>query len=88
MFNSLIVDAELETFYIQLNSKLEKFKEEKKEITQEIQHLNKSIESFREELDILSTEDKFQEKAFLREFSDVSPSIREQLLKLYRKRSK
>lgn len=82
------MDAELETYDIQLNLKLEKLKEEKKEMTQEIQHLNKSIESFREELEILTIEDKSQEKAFLREFSDVSSSIREQLLKLYRKRSK
>lgn len=88
LFNSLVVDTELETYEHQLNKKLEKFKEQKKEIAQEIQHLKKSLEAFKEEHDILSAEDKSQDKAFIREFSDVSPGVREQLLKLFKKRAK
>ncbi|CAF0746511.1 unnamed protein product [Brachionus calyciflorus] len=87
LFNSLVVDTELETYERQLNTKLDNLKEQKKEITQEIQHLKKSLDSFREEFDILTAEDKSQEKAFLREFSDVPPGVRDQLLKLYKKRT-
>lgn len=50
--------------------------------------LKKVIEGYREEFDILSAEDKSQEKAFIREFSDVPSSSRDQLLKLFRKRAK
>lgn len=85
MFNSLVVDTELETYENQINTKLDKLKEDKKEITQEVQHLKKSLDSFQEELDILSAEVKSLDKAFLREFSDVPPSVREQLFKLYKK---
>lgn len=88
LYNSLIIDTELETYENQLNSKLEKLKEQKKDITQEMQHLKKSLDAFKEEHDILSAEDKSQDKAFLREFSDVSPGVRDQLFKLYKKRSK
>ena len=78
----------METYENQLNSKLEKLKEQKKDITQEIQHLKKSLDAFKEEYDILSAEDKSQDKAFLREFSDVPPGVRDQLFKLYKKRTK
>jgi hypothetical protein len=57
-------------------------------LVQEIQHIKKAFEAFREEFEILSAEDKSQEKAFIREFSDVSPASREQLLRLFKKRAK
>jgi len=47
------------------------------------------VEAFKEEYEIASAEDKAQDKAFMREFSDVYPmSAREQLLKLFKKRAK
>ena len=50
--------------------------------------MKKIIDGYREEYDILTAEDKSQEKAFLREFSDVPSSARDQLLKLFRKRAR
>lgn len=88
LFNSLIVDNELETFENQLNHKLDRLKDQKKEITQEIQQIKKSLDSYREEFDILSAEEKSQDKAFLREFSDVSTGVRDQLIRLFKKRAK
>lgn len=57
-------------------------------MTNEIQQVKKSFESFKLEIDDLVNQDKLQEKFFLREFADVSPGIRDQLLKLLRKRPK
>lgn len=54
----------------------------------EIQQVKKSIEAFKVEYEILSAQDKAQEKAFIREFADVSSAMRDQLLKLFRKRPK
>lgn len=82
----MMVDAELELYENQLNQKLEALKEKKKSLTQENQQLRKQIDASREEYDILQAEDKAQEKVFLREFSDVSLGIRDQLLKLFKKR--
>lgn len=86
--NSLIIDTELETYENQIAQKLETLKEDKKDIGQELQDLKKELETAREEFEILSAEDKSQEKAFAREFSDVPPAIRDQLLRLYKKRAK
>ena len=83
------MDTELETNETQIASKLEKLKEQKKELTQEIQQIKKYVEIAKEEYEILSAEDKAQDKAFLREFVDVYPSsTRELLLKLFKKRAK
>lgn len=46
------------------------------------------IESHREEYEILLAEDKSQDKAFLREFADVSSTARDALLKLFKKRAR
>jgi hypothetical protein len=46
------------------------------------------METAREEYEILSAEDKSQEKAFTREFSDIPSALRDQLLRLYKKRAK
>ena len=48
----------------------------------------KTLEAHKEEFEILSAEDKSQDRAFIREFSDVPPSARDQLLKLFKKRAK
>lgn len=60
----------------------------KSELNEELQQVKKAIEAFKVEHEILSAQDKSQEKAFVREFADVSSGIREQLLKLFRKRPK
>ncbi len=58
-------------------------------MNQEIQQIKKYVDIFKEEYEILSAEDKVQDKAFMREFSDVYPaSTREHLLKLFKKRVK
>ncbi len=68
---------------------LEIVRDEKRSLGQEIQTLKKLVEAFKEEYEIASAEDKAQDKAFMREFSDVYPiSVREQLLKLFKKRAK
>lgn len=86
--NSLIIDTELETYENQTYKKLESLKEEKKDLIQEMQSLKKELETAREEYEILSAEDKSQEKAFSREFSDVPPAMRDQLIRLYKRRAK
>lgn len=86
--NSLIVDTEMGNYEQQLLKKLDKVKESKKELSQELQVVKKEIETFREEFEILSFEDKVQDRAFQREFSDVSSGLREQLFKLFKKRNK
>lgn len=86
--NSLIVDSELESYEQQINRKLEKLKDHKKELTQEIQQIRKACEAFKDEYERLLAEDKSQDKAFSREFPDVPAGIREQLLKLFKKRAK
>lgn len=88
LFNSMVVDTELETYERQNNIRLEKIKDEKKEVAQEIQQVKKIVDSYREEFDILSAEDKSQDKAFLREFSDVNSSSRDVLFKLFKKRAR
>lgn len=89
LFNNIIVDSELETNEKQMTSDLEKAREEKKALTLEIQQVKKFVETFKEEYDIACAEDKAQDRAFMREFSDVYPvTTREQLLKLYKKRAK
>ena len=51
--------------------------------------IKKNIVTFKEEYEIQAAEDKAQDKAFMREFSDVYPmSTREQLLKMFKKRAK
>jgi hypothetical protein len=50
--------------------------------------IKKTLEAYKEEYEILSAEDKSQDKAFIREFTDVPPSARDQLLKLFKKRAK
>ena len=50
--------------------------------------IKKTLEAYKEEYEIFSAEDKSQEKAFIREFSDVPSGSRDQLLKLYKKRAK
>ena len=57
-------------------------------MSQDIQHFKKLVESSKEKFDILSAEDKSQEKAFLREFADLTSVTKEHLLKLFKKRPK
>jgi cilia- and flagella-associated protein 43 len=86
--NNLIVDTALEIYERQINEKLENIQEQKKHQTVELQKIKKTIDSFREKYEILVAEDRSQDKIFLREFSDVPGSQREQLLKLFKKRTK
>jgi hypothetical protein len=50
--------------------------------------IKKMLEAYKEEFEILSAEDKSQDRAFIREFSDVPAGARDQLLKLFKKRAK
>lgn len=89
MFNHINVDMEMERHEAQLAEKLDKARNAKKELTSEIGKLRKTLDEYREAYDIQQAEDKAQDKAFMREFSDVYPvSTREQLLKLFKKRAK
>lgn len=88
-FSQINVDTELERNEIQITGKLENAKSTKKELGEEIQRIKKFVDVYKEEYEIQSAEDKAQDKAFMREFSDVYPvSTREQLLKLFKKRAK
>lgn len=86
--NNLIVDTALEIYQNQLKEQLEKAQEEKKDHATEIQKVKKTIDAFKEKYEILLAEDRSQDKIFMREFSDVPSSQREQLLKLFKKRAK
>jgi hypothetical protein len=50
--------------------------------------IKRSIDIFKEEYEKMVFEDKAQEKAFHREFSDVPQPLREQLFKMFKKRPK
>jgi hypothetical protein len=50
--------------------------------------VKKAVEISRDEYERLSAEDKNSDKTFIREFSDVSSGLRDQLLKLFKKRAK
>ncbi len=76
-------------FFKFLNWNISKFNLfQQKELVQEIQQVKKIIESHKEEYEILLAEDKSQDKAFLREFSDVSSGSRDVLFKLFKKRAR
>lgn len=88
LLNSIIINSELEKREHQLIRKFESAKETRKELTQEITRIKKSIEAFKDGYETLVFEDKALEKSFTREFADVSAGLREQLSKLFRKRVK
>jgi hypothetical protein len=87
LVNSVSLESELDAYDAHLAQKLEALKEKKKSLTQEVQQVKKKLELSRETFEIMQAEDKAQEKVFMREFSDVSVTLREALFKLYKKRS-
>ena len=54
--------------------------------TQAVLETRKNVEAFREQYDILIAEDKVMDKAFKREFHDVSAVMQDHLYKLFRRR--
>lgn len=83
---SLLMEEELETREQALSNKL-RHKSKLKALASEAVHEARSnLEDFRNEYDILVAEDKVLDKAFKREFHDVSAIQADQLYKLFRKR--
>ena len=88
LLNSLVIHTELNRYETQINRKLDTLKDSKKELSQDIQRIKKTIEMFKDSLDTLIYEDKAQEKSFIREFSDVPSALREQLSRQFKRRIK
>nr|KAG5714383.1 hypothetical protein BaRGS_018600 [Batillaria attramentaria] len=83
---TLLVEEELETRERELQHKL-KHKTELKTLSGEaVLEARTNLEDFRNEYDILVAEDKVLDKAFKREFNDVSAVMADQLYRLFRKR--
>lgn len=53
---------------------------------QAVMETRKNVDAFREQYDILLAEDKVMDKAFKREFNDVSAVQQDQLYRLFRRR--
>lgn len=53
---------------------------------QAVMETRKNVDAFREQYDILLAEDKVMDKAFKREFHDVSAVQQDQLYRLFKRR--
>ncbi|XP_053407637.1 cilia- and flagella-associated protein 43-like isoform X4 [Mercenaria mercenaria] len=83
---SLLVEEELETRESELNRLVEHKKHLKTLATQAVMETRKNVDNYREQYDILLAEDKVMDKAFKREFNDVSAVQQDQLYRLFKRR--
>ncbi|KAK7108965.1 cilia- and flagella-associated protein 43-like isoform X2 [Littorina saxatilis] len=83
---SLLMEEELETRDRELTIRLEHKKQLKQLASEAVSESRGNLEDFRNEYDILVAEDKVMDKAFKREFHDVSAVMADQLYRLFRKR--
>lgn len=83
---SLLVEEELETREAELNGMLDHKKKMKVLAAQTVTETRKNVDAYREQYDILLAEDKVMDKAFKREFNDVSAVQQDQLYRLFKKR--
>lgn len=84
----IIISFEVERQENSLQTKLENSRLTRKQIADNLAQLKLEIEVSKNDLETLQFEDKNYDKAFIREFSDVNSSVREQLMKLFKKRDK
>ncbi|XP_076829896.1 cilia- and flagella-associated protein 43 isoform X2 [Brachyhypopomus gauderio] len=82
---SLLTEEEVLTREKELNFKLEKTRAVKKRFGEVLKKHRKDVEAFQETYDSAVAEDKFLDKGFRKEFSDV-PGHVDQLYKLYKRR--
>ncbi|XP_048745697.2 cilia- and flagella-associated protein 43-like isoform X3 [Ostrea edulis] len=83
---SLLVEEELETREKELNRLMEHKKTMKALTATALMESKKHMDAFKEQYDILNAEDKVMDKAFKREFHDVTAVQQDQLYRLFRKR--
>ncbi|XP_062576681.1 cilia- and flagella-associated protein 43-like isoform X2 [Saccostrea cucullata] len=83
---SLLVEEELETREKELNRLMEHKKAMKALTATAVMESKKHMDAFKEQYDILNAEDKVMDKAFKREFHDVTAVQQDQLYRLFRKR--
>lgn len=83
---SLLVEEELETRESELNRLAEHKKHLKILAAQAVMETRKNVDAYREQYDILLAEDKVMDKAFKREFNDVSALQQDQLYRQFKKR--
>ncbi|KAL4232016.1 Cilia- and flagella-associated protein 43 [Mactra antiquata] len=83
---SLLVEEELETRESELNRLIEHKKHLKQLAAQSVIEARKNVDAYREQYDILLAEDKVMDKAFKREFNDVSAVQQDQLYRLFKRR--
>lgn len=84
--HSLLVEEELETREAELNRLFDHKRNMKQLATEAVVATRKNVEAYREQYDILIAEDKVMDKAFKREFNDVSAVQQDQLYRLFRRR--
>lgn len=65
---------------------LEEKKHHKARLANALSETKREMETFREEYEALTSEDKALEKSFKRDFSDQDPLIVDQLYKLFKRR--
>ncbi|XP_078007200.1 cilia- and flagella-associated protein 43-like [Phascolarctos cinereus] len=83
---SLLLDEELLTREIELNSVLERKQEEKKFTTDEIYKAREELDTYRENYDNFLIEDKVLERGFKKEFAELHGHLVETLYKQYKRR--
>ncbi|XP_078310806.1 cilia- and flagella-associated protein 43-like isoform X4 [Crassostrea virginica] len=83
---SLLVEEEMETREKELNRLMEHKKSMKALTANALMESKKHVDAFKEQYDILNAEDKVMDKAFKREFNDVTAVQQDQLYRLFRKR--
>ncbi|XP_060599927.1 cilia- and flagella-associated protein 43-like [Ruditapes philippinarum] len=83
---SLLVEEELGTRESELNRLMEHKKHLKSLASQAVIDTRKNVDNYREQYDILLAEDKVMDKAFKREFNDVSAVQQDQLYRLFKRR--
>ncbi|ELU02415.1 hypothetical protein CAPTEDRAFT_160880 [Capitella teleta] len=83
---SLLKEEEFSNREMELLDTLEFKKQIKTSATEAAVESKKHVDAFRNDYEILVAEDKVMDKAFKREFSDVSPVYVDQLYKLFRRR--
>nr|XP_034327595.1 cilia- and flagella-associated protein 43 isoform X6 [Crassostrea gigas] len=83
---SLLVEEEMETREKELNHLMEHKKAMKALTATAVMESKKHMDAFRGHYDDLNAEDKVMDKAFKREFNDVTAVQQDQLYRLFRKR--
>ncbi|XP_007479121.1 cilia- and flagella-associated protein 43 isoform X2 [Monodelphis domestica] len=83
---SLLIDEELLTRELELNSFLERKQSEKIRTYDDIYNAREKLDAYRETYDILIAEDKVLERGFKKEFSELPTSLVETLYKMFKRR--